>query len=45
MRFVDGMSYQEIAEVLDCPLGTVKSRIHYALQKVGAMLKDLGPPP
>ncbi len=41
LRFVEGMSYEEIAEVLDCPIGTVKSRIHYALQKIG---KRLGEP-
>ena len=32
MRFVDGMSLQEIAETLDIPLGTVKSRLHHALK-------------
>ena len=32
MRFIDAMSLQEIAEVLDIPLGTVKSRLHNALQ-------------
>ena len=31
MRFVDGMSLQEIAEALRIPEGTVKSRIHNAL--------------
>lgn len=35
LRYVEDMSYQEIAETLDCSLGTVKSRIHYALEKVG----------
>ena len=32
MRFVDGLSLQEIADALNLPLGTVKSRIHNALQ-------------
>ena len=32
MRFVDGMSLQEIADALDIPLGTVKSRLHHALK-------------
>ena len=31
MRFVDDMSLQEIADALDVPLGTVKSRLHHAL--------------
>jgi RNA polymerase sigma-70 factor (ECF subfamily) len=36
MRYVDDMSLQEIADALDIPLGTVKSRIHNAL----AALRD-----
>ena len=31
MRFVDGMSLEEIGEALGIPLGTVKSRMHNAL--------------
>lgn len=31
LRFVDGLSLGEIAAVLDIPLGTVKSRLHFAL--------------
>jgi RNA polymerase sigma-70 factor (ECF subfamily) len=31
MRFVDGLSLDEIATALDIPLGTVKSRLHNAL--------------
>jgi RNA polymerase sigma-70 factor, ECF subfamily len=32
LRFVDGLSLAETAEALDIPLGTVKSRLHNALQ-------------
>ena len=31
LRFVDGLSLEEIADVLGLPLGTVKSRLHNAL--------------
>src|SRR6185295_6110458 len=31
LRFVDGFSLNEIAEALEIPLGTVKSRLHHAL--------------
>jgi len=31
MRHYQGLRYAEIAEVLGCPIGTVKSRIHYAI--------------
>lgn len=34
LRFFEGASLQEIATVLGCSLGTVKSRLHYALEKL-----------
>lgn len=34
MRFVDDMTQPEIAAALDLPLGTVKSRLHHAVQAV-----------
>lgn len=34
LRYFNGLSYREIAEVLDIPLGTVKSRIHQALKSL-----------
>ncbi len=40
LRFVEDMPYGEIARVLDCPVGTVKSRIHYALRKMGRELAE-----
>ena len=30
LRYLEDMSYEDIARVIDCPLGTVRSRIHYA---------------
>jgi RNA polymerase sigma-70 factor (ECF subfamily) len=30
LRFLEDMSYEDIARVTGCPLGTVRSRIHYA---------------
>jgi len=30
MLYFDGFKYHEIAEVLNEPLGTIKSRIHFA---------------
>ncbi len=39
LRYIQGASLVEIAEVLDCPLGTVKSRLHYGLQVLRADLR------
>lgn len=35
-----GLSYPEIAEIQDCPVGTVKSRIHTALTRIRDFLKE-----
>ena len=34
MRFVDDMSLQQIADALGIPLGTVKSRLHNAIDQL-----------
>jgi RNA polymerase sigma-70 factor, ECF subfamily len=34
LRFFAGASLEEIAGALDCPLGTVKSRLHHGLEKL-----------
>ena len=42
MRFFGGLMDQEIAEVLDCPLGTVKSRIFHGLAALRRILDSEG---
>lgn len=37
---IDGMSHQEIAEVMDCSEGTVRSRLHYAKQLLQSELQS-----
>lgn len=39
LREVDGLSYEEIAKVLECSVGTVMSRLHYARAKLKEALK------
>ena len=41
LAFIDGLSHSDIAERLRLPLGTVKSRIRLAYQKVRSALEDL----
>lgn len=36
----DGLSYQQIADVLQCPIGTVMSRLHRARQQLLADLRE-----
>ncbi len=42
LRFYGGLSYEEIAAVEKLPLGTVKSRIFYAVKAVRDKLKAMG---
>ncbi|KPL12850.1 hypothetical protein AMJ74_06035 [candidate division WOR_3 bacterium SM1_77] len=40
LKFYERMTYQDIADVLCCPLGTVKSRMHQGLSKLRSMVKE-----
>ncbi len=41
LREIEGMSYDEIADVMDCPIGTVRSRIFRAREAIAADLRPL----
>ena len=39
LREIDGMSYEEIAKVMNCPIGTVRSRIFRAREAIATQLR------
>lgn len=41
LSFFEGLTYKEIAEIEDCPEGTVKTRILYAKRRLQHILKDM----
>lgn len=41
LRELEGMSYEEIASVMDCPIGTVRSRIFRARESIAERLRPL----
>ena len=41
MREIEGMSYEDIAQVMNCPIGTVRSRIFRAREAIAAELRPL----
>ena len=44
LREIDGLKYEQIAEILECPIGTIRSRIHRARaelrQRLEALLRE-----
>lgn len=41
MREIDGMSYEDIAQSMNCPIGTVRSRIFRAREAIATRLRPL----
>lgn len=41
LREVEGMSYEDIARIMDCPIGTVRSRIFRAREAIAERLRPL----
>ena len=42
LREFEGMSYEEIAEVMECPVGTVRSRIFRAREAIEKSIEAIG---
>ena len=40
LREFDGLSYEDIAEVMDCPVGTVRSRIFRAREAIDVKVRE-----
>ena len=41
LREIEGLSYEEIAEVMNCPIGTVRSRIFRAREAISAKVRPM----
>lgn len=41
LREIEGLSYEEIADAMECPIGTVRSRIFRAREAISARVKPL----
>ncbi len=45
LREMEGLSYEEIADVMDCPVGTVRSRIFRARESIEKQMSAIGDTP
>ena len=43
LRYYHDQSEEQVARILDCPKGTVKSRLHHALARLATLVKDDAP--
>jgi len=41
LRELEGLSYEEIANIMECPIGTVRSRIFRAREAIAERLRPL----
>jgi RNA polymerase sigma-70 factor (ECF subfamily) len=41
LREIEGLSYDDIAEIMNCPIGTVRSRIFRAREAIAERLRPL----
>lgn len=41
LREIEGLSYDEIAQIMDCPIGTVRSRIFRARETIAVQLREV----
>jgi RNA polymerase sigma-70 factor (ECF subfamily) len=39
LRYGEGLSYDEMAEIVGTPVGTARTRVHYALEKLRGSMK------
>ncbi|MGH2522139.1 MAG: RNA polymerase sigma factor, partial [Anaerolineales bacterium] len=43
LYYLNDLSLQEIAQILECPVGTVKSRLHYGRENLRHLLDEETP--
>jgi RNA polymerase sigma-70 factor, ECF subfamily len=41
LREMDGLNYEEIAQIMQCPIGTVRSRIYRAREAISLKIKPM----